>query len=64
MLYWTYRNLFEDEVTPMAQTKTPKLDAGDHFPAITIALLDGSRLALPSDLNTDFTVFLGYRGKW
>ncbi len=48
----------------MAQTATPKLDQGDLFPGMTISLLDGSRLTLPDDLNADFTVFLGYRGKW
>jgi len=48
----------------MAQTNTPKLDAGDRFPPMTIALLDGNSLILPDDLSADFTVFLGYRGKW
>lgn len=48
----------------MAQTDTPKLDMGDQFPPMTISLLDGSTMALPDDLNADFTVFLGYRGKW
>jgi len=48
----------------MAQTETPKLDQEDSFPPMTIALLDGSRLALPEDLDADFTIFLGYRGKW
>ncbi len=48
----------------MAQTATPKLDMGDPFPPMTISLLDGTHLALPADLNTDFTVVLGYRGKW
>ena len=48
----------------MAQTETPKLDTGDAFPALSVPLLDGSRLTLPDDLDADFTVFLGYRGKW
>jgi hypothetical protein len=48
----------------MAQTETPKLDQGDRFPQMTFPLIDGSVLTLPDDLNTDFTVFLGYRGKW
>jgi len=48
----------------MAQTDTRKLDQGDSFPPMTISMLDGSRLALPDDLNADSTIFLGYRGKW
>ncbi|HRJ40616.1 MAG: hypothetical protein KJZ86_11365 [Caldilineaceae bacterium] len=48
----------------MAQTDARKLDQGDRFPPMTISLLDGSVLALPDGLNADFTVFLGYRGKW
>jgi len=48
----------------MAQTDTPKLDAGDRFPQMTISLLDGSQLTLPDDLSAEFTIFLGYRGKW
>ncbi len=48
----------------MAQTDTPKLDAGDHFPTMMISLLDGGSVTLPDDLDADFTVFLGYRGKW
>ena len=27
-------------------------------------LFDGTMLNLPEDLSTDFTIFLGYRGKW
>ena len=48
----------------MAQTKTPKLDVGDPFPAMSISLIDGSTLELPGGLNEDFTILLGYRGKW
>ena len=48
----------------MAQTDTPKLDAGDRFPPMTIALLDCSSVILPDDLRADFTIFLVYRGKW
>jgi len=48
----------------MAQTTSPKLDAGDRFPAMTISMLDGSHLQVPDDLRAQFTVFLVYRGQW
>lgn len=48
----------------MAQTSAPKLDGGDPFPQMTIAMVDGSSLKIPADLRADYTIFLGYRGKW
>jgi len=48
----------------MAQTNTPKLDAGERFPMLAVNLVDGRLLKLPDDLSADFTVVLGYRGKW
>ena len=48
----------------MAQTSTPKLDGGDPFPAMTIQIADGDPINLPDDLTSDYTIFLGYRGKW
>ena len=52
----------------MTQTKTPKLDVGDPFPAMSISLINagasGSTLELPAGLSADFTILLGYRGKW
>jgi hypothetical protein len=48
----------------MAQTDTPKLDAGDIFPTMTMKLVGGQSLTLPDDLTADFTVLLIYRGKW
>jgi len=48
----------------MAQTDTPKLDLGDHFPQMAISLLSGDSLTLPDDLSADSTVLLIYRGKW
>ena len=48
----------------MAQAQTPKLDAGDQFPAMTINLVGGDSLSLPTDLQAEATVLLIYRGKW
>lgn len=48
----------------MAQTHTPKLDADDLFPVMTISLVDGRTLSLPADLTYEYTIFLGFRGKW
>ena len=48
----------------MAQTNARKLDVGDHFPTLSLDMLDGRALTLPDDLSADYTIFLGYRGKW
>ena len=48
----------------MAQTTTQKLDVGDRFPSMQIAMTDGTQLSLPDDLSAEHTIFLGYRGKW
>ena len=48
----------------MAQTETKKLDAGDRFPTLSLNLLDGRVLTVPADLSADYTILLGYRGKW
>ena len=48
----------------MAQTQSTKLDGGDQFPAMSIALADGSTLNLPADLSAAYTILLIYRGKW
>lgn len=48
----------------MAQTDAQKLDAGDLFPAMNLQLVDGNMLSFPSGLTSDYTIFLGYRGKW
>lgn len=45
----------------MAQTDTPKLDAGDRFPHLELELVGGGSLALPTN---ERTVVLIYRGKW
>ena len=45
----------------MAQTATPKLDAGALFPAMTLDLIGGGLLELPTQ---DWTALLLYRGHW
>ena len=41
-----------------------KLDAGDSFPAMTLALTGGGTISLPDDLASDYSVVLFYRGHW
>lgn len=48
----------------MAQTDTRKLDAGDQFPEMSLDLVDGSAISIPSGQSADYSVLLGYRGKW
>ena len=49
----------------MAQTDTSKLDVGDLFPSMTLQIIDvDTPLSLPDALSADYTIFLGYRGKW
>lgn len=48
----------------MAHTSSPKLDGGDQFPPMSVALADGGTLAIPSDLSAPMTLLLVYRGKW
>ena len=48
----------------MPQTSTVKLDMGERFPTMSVGLTDGRTLTLPDDLTSDYTIFLGYRGKW
>ncbi len=45
----------------MAQREAQKLDAGSTFPAITLDLVGGGSLSLPTE---QWTVFLIYRGGW
>ena len=45
----------------MAQRDTQKLDAGSTFPSITLNLVGGGSLSLPTE---QWTVFLIYRGNW
>ena len=41
-----------------------KLDAGDRFPDMTLALSGGGTVRLPDDLASDYSVILFYRGHW
>ena len=41
-----------------------KLDTGDRFPEMTLALARGGRVSLPDDLASDYNVILFYRGHW
>ncbi len=45
----------------MAQCEAQKLDTGSTFPAISLDLVSGGSLSLPTD---QWTVFLIYRGDW
>lgn len=41
-----------------------KLNSGDSFPAMTLDLVDGTKLALPDGLEARYKVILFYRGHW
>ena len=41
-----------------------KLDTGDRFPDLTLALVAGGEIRLPADLASDYSVILFYRGHW
>ncbi len=41
-----------------------KLDAGDAFPEMTLALVGGDTLALPGGLKASYNIVLFYRGHW
>jgi peroxiredoxin len=43
---------------------TDLLHPGDAFPALTLALSDGSKLPVPDVLEGNFGVVLFYRGAW
>ena len=45
----------------MPQTDTRKLDSDDAFPPLTLKLVDGGELSLPSG---KWTLLLIYRGYW
>ena len=49
----------------MAQTDSAKLDANDLFPSLSIDIVgEAQPLSLPGDLSAEYTIFLGFRGKW
>ena len=41
-----------------------KLGIGDAFPEVTLNLVGGGTMALPSDLRGGYNVILFYRGHW
>ena len=41
-----------------------KLGIGDTYPEMTLNLVGGVSLELPTDLNTKYKVILFYRGHW
>jgi hypothetical protein len=41
-----------------------KLNTGDLFPRLTLDLVDGATLELPSGLDARYKVILFYRGHW
>ncbi|MGI9260084.1 MAG: hypothetical protein ACR2QQ_14725 [Gammaproteobacteria bacterium] len=41
-----------------------KLNEGDLFPSMTLALADGGQVSLPGDISTPYQVVLFYRGHW
>ena len=41
-----------------------KLKQGDHFPSITLNLVDGGTIRIPDDMPTRYAVLLFYRGYW
>jgi peroxiredoxin len=50
----------EDQAVERAE----KLDSGDSFPQIQLNALDGSKITLPDDIQTEHAVVLFYRGHW
>ena len=43
---------------------TKKLGIGDTFPNLTIKLVKGGTMALPSGIGSKYGVILFYRGHW
>ena len=43
---------------------TEKLGPGDGFPKMSLALVGGGSIELPSALKTSYSVVLFYRGHW
>jgi hypothetical protein len=41
-----------------------KLNTGDVFPSLTIDLVDGGTLDIPSGIDAKYRVVLFYRGHW
>ena len=41
-----------------------KLQQGDHFPSLTLNLVDGGRVRIPEEMPSRYLVLLFYRGHW
>ena len=41
-----------------------KLDAGDRFPAMTLTVVGGESIAIPDEIQSNYTILLFYRGHW
>jgi peroxiredoxin len=41
-----------------------KLNPGEAFPTLTLAITGGGELNLPADLDSSMTVVLFFRGHW
>lgn len=41
-----------------------KLNTGDAFPSLTVNLVDGRTLDIPSGIDAKYRVVLFYRGHW
>lgn len=41
-----------------------KLDTGDPFPSMTLALVGGTALTVPDEINASYAILLFYRGHW
>jgi hypothetical protein len=48
----------------MSNLSTKPLDTGDHFPALSLKLLNGDEVLLPDFVGPDYGLFLVYRGHW
>lgn len=42
----------------------PHLTPGDPFPQLSVSLVDGRTLALPGDLEGEYSILLFYRAWW
>ena len=41
-----------------------KLQQGDRLPGLSLDLIDGGKLELPSDMSSRYLALLFYRGVW
>lgn len=41
-----------------------RLNIGDTFPEMTLQIVGGGTLNLPTDLAADYNIILFYRGHW